>query len=89
MFNKATKICCARELRPRFSKYERGSVNKAKAMSRMSCCNQYAYDTKHEICCGLRVCHLVNYLNYFNGIFVALFFLAVGYFFLGKNRVRN
>ena len=55
MYNKATDICCARELRRRFSKYERGRVNIAKAMSRMSCCNQHAYDTKYEICCGLRV----------------------------------
>ena len=55
MYNKVSHICCARELQPRFSKYARGHSARIAARSRISCCNQRAYDTEHEICCGLRV----------------------------------
>ncbi|XP_066929298.1 uncharacterized protein [Clytia hemisphaerica] len=54
MYNTDSHICCARELRPRFTKYARRH-EREEAKKRISCCNQAAYDTKHEICCGLRV----------------------------------
>jgi len=49
-------ICCSRELQPRFSNWMRGSSKKREeGRTRISCCNQQTYDTKYQICCGLRV----------------------------------
>ena len=94
VYNKNKHICCARELQERkpyrpkskFSFIARqekmGPLEHAKAMARVSCCNQRAYDTLHQICCALRVSLLFTLCYTSLGSCINLFCL-LGWIYLG------